>query len=91
MSFRPLWCLYLSSSSLFPVNFSGNLHFLPKIMSSLSGSDGSNAGAMVPIDKRLVTVSSSEKTAPESVGVPESVEKVAPESSGVLESVDEPE
>ena len=58
-------------------------------MSLPSGSDWSDAEAMVPVDERLVTVSSSEETAPESVGVPESVEETAPKSAGVPESVGE--
>ena len=60
-------------------------------MSSASGSDKSGVGAMVSIDDRLVHLSSSEETAEESVGVPESVEVVTPESSGVPKAVTEPE
>ena len=61
-------------------------------MSSSSGSDWSDSGAMVPVDKRLITVSSIEELAPESVDVaPETVEG-APESEEVApESVEGPE
>ena len=61
-------------------------------MSSSSGSDWSDSGKMVPVDSRLVTVSSSEKAAPEFVDVAPETVNVAPETvEEAPESVEGPE